>query len=112
MACNSGLATCTLTLMPKPQANEEHLQKLIGLEGRGWTTVYSSWRGEGDSTGGSYCCFAPISHREAALNDPAWDLMLTEGRPGFSQGWRDGEYATWYGRGTPFEALEPLVIHG
>ena len=43
--------------------------------------------------GGVYCAFAPPTYRERALDDPGRDLMVTDGRPGSSQG--PGKTASW-----------------
>ena len=81
-----------------------------------WTTVWRTWR-EGKQDGGIYCGLAPPDYRERALARPGWDLMVTDGRPGFSQGpGPDGELVTTYHREGSDGPVEPLVlareIHG
>jgi hypothetical protein len=75
-----------------------------------WTTVWRTWR-EGKQDGGIYCGLAPPDYRERALARPGWDLMVTDGRPGFSQGpGPDGEPVTTYHREGSDGPVEPLVL--
>lgn len=80
--------------------------------GRGpWTVVYRSWSTSKQDNGGVYCAFAPPTYRERALGDPGWDLMVTDGRPGFSQGpGENGELVTMYHREGDDREVEPLVL--
>ncbi len=80
--------------------------------GRGpWTVVYRSWSTSKQDNGGVYCAFAPPTYREQVLGDPGWDLMVTDGRPGFSQGpGENGELVTTYHRGGDDREVEPLVL--
>jgi len=77
--------------------------------GRGpWTVVYRSWSTSKQDNGGVYCAFAPPTYRERALGDPGWDLMVTDGRPGFSQGpGENGELVTTYHREGDDREVEP-----
>jgi hypothetical protein len=75
-----------------------------------WTTVWRTWR-EGKENGGIYCGLAPPDYRARALARPDWDLMVTDGRPGFSQGpGPDGELVTTYHREGGDGSVEPLVL--
>lgn len=80
--------------------------------GRGpWTVVYKSWSTDGQGNGGVYCAFAPLTYRKRALDGPGWDLMVTDGRPGFSQGpGENGELVTKYHREGGGREVEPLVL--
>lgn len=81
--------------------------------GRGpWTVVYRSLYVSKHEDLGIYCAFAPTDYRERALSDPGWDLMVTDGRPGFSQGSGErGELVTTYHRLGDDGVVEPLVLH-
>ena len=66
--------------------NQEDVQEAFLTLGRGqWTTVYRSWHEDEKSDGGIYCGLASRDYREQALSGSTWDLMVTDGRPRFSQ---------------------------
>ncbi|QNA75370.1 hypothetical protein C8250_028890 [Streptomyces sp. So13.3] len=76
-----------------------------------WTTIYDSWHESGVANGGIYCALAPLSHREAAVRDPGWDIMAGDFRPGFSQHYEDGQTVVTYLPGArSSELVEPLVL--
>ena len=91
---------------------QEDVQEDFLALGRGpWTVVYRSWSTGKQDNGGVYCAFAPLTYRERALDHPGWDLMVTDGRPGFSQGpGESGELVTTYHREGDDREVEPLVL--
>lgn len=92
--------------------NQEDVQKEFLTLGRGqWTTVYRSWREDKKSSSGIYCGLASPDYRERALSGSTWDLRVTDGRPGFSQGpGENGELVTKYHREGGEGGVEPLVL--
>ncbi|MCA1728772.1 MAG: hypothetical protein LC751_04980 [Actinobacteria bacterium] len=92
--------------------NQDDVQDEFLALGRGkWTTVYRSWHEDKQSDGGIYCGLASPNYRERALGTPNWDLMVTDGRPGFSQGPdENGELVTTYHREGGECEVEPLVL--
>jgi hypothetical protein len=91
---------------------QEDVQEDFLSLGRGpWTVTYRSWSTDKQDNGGVYCAFAPPIYRERALDDPGWDLTVTDGRPGFSQGpGENGELVTTYHRVGDDREVEPLVL--
>lgn len=99
--------------MNDERLTQEDVQEYFLALGRGpWTVVYGSWSSSKQDDGGVYCAFAPPSYRERAVGDPSWDLTVTDGRPGFSQGpGENGELVTTYHReGDDDREVEPLVL--
>ena len=92
-------------------AQEDMHEDFLAL-GRGpWTVVYRSWSIDDQEYGSVYCAFAPPTYRERVLGDPGWDLTMTDGRPGFSQGpGENGELVTTYHRESDDREVEPLVL--
>ena len=92
-------------------AQEDMHEDFLAL-GRGpWTVVYRSWSIDDQEYGSVYCTFAPPTYRERVLGDPGWDLTMTDGRPGFSQGpGENGELVTTYHRESDDREVEPLVL--
>ncbi len=91
---------------------EDTHKDFLGL-GRGpWTVVYRSWSTSKRDNSGVHCAFAPPTYREQALGNPGWDLTVTDGRQGFSQGPdENGELVTTYHREGDDREVEPLVLH-
>lgn len=77
----------------------------------GWTEVYSSSYESQNHSYGIYCALAPADYAERALQDPGWDLTMTDGAPGFSQYYEGGEPRTEYERRTSRGGVEPLVLY-
>ncbi|WP_432521486.1 hypothetical protein [Kineococcus sp. SYSU DK006] len=59
---------------------------------------------------GHYCALSKPEQRDWALSSPAWNLTVTDGAPGFSQSWPNGEETTTYHPGVDREGVEPLVL--
>jgi len=91
---------------------QEDVQEEFLALGRGpWTVTYRSWSTSKQDNGGICCAFAPPHYRERAIDDPGWDLMVTDGRPGFSQEpSENGEWVTTYHREGDEREVEPLVL--
>lgn len=92
--------------------NQEDVQEeFLTLDRGQWTTVYRSWHEDEKSDGGIYCGLASRDYREQAISSSTWDLMVTDGRPGFSQGpGENGELVTTYHREGSESEVEPLVL--
>lgn len=79
--------------------------------GRGpWTVLYRSRRNNKDDLG-IYCALASPDYRKRAVSGSTWDLMVTDSRPGFSQGpGESGQLVTRYHREGGENEVEPLVL--
>src|SRR5580658_1962923 len=62
-----------------------------------WQTLYL---GEDEPAHrlGIYCALLEAEAAREAIGRDGWDLMIGDGAPGFSQGWRNGEATTTYQR--------------
>lgn len=90
--------------------NDVH-QEFIQLGFGQWTTVYKNWHDSKRHDGGIYCALSSPDYRKKALQDPGWDLTVTDGSPGFSQHHEgSGEWVTTYYRHGGGREAEPLVI--
>ncbi len=86
---------------------EEWFREVHGTER--WTTIYQSSKAA--ETGISlYACLVPPDQRSQSLRNPGWDLQIGSGRPGFSQGWHEGETITTYHRVAEPGDIEPIAI--
>lgn len=90
---------------------EDVQEEFLRLDRGQWTTVYRSWYEDKESNGGIYCGLASPDYRKIALSGSTWDLMVTDSRPGFSQGpGENGELVTEYHREGGESEVEPLVL--
>src|SRR5215213_10658425 len=98
--------------MSEEWLNQEDVQEeFLGLDRGQWTIVYRSWHEDKKSGGRIYCGLASSDYREHAVSGHTWDLMVTDGRPGFSQGpGENGELVTTYHRKGNEREVEPLVL--
>lgn len=92
--------------------NQEDVQEeFLRLDRGQWTTVYRSWHEGPQSDGGIYCGLASPDYRKRAVSGSTWDLMVTDNRPGFSQGpGENGGLVTRYHREGDENEVEPLVL--
>lgn len=101
-------------LMSDGWLSQEDVQKeFLRLDRGQWTTVYRSWYEDKKSNGGIYCGLASPDYREIALggSTSTWDLIVTDSRPGFSQGpGENGELVTKYHREGGESEVEALVL--
>ncbi|MEJ7631721.1 MAG: hypothetical protein WKF28_04390 [Rubrobacteraceae bacterium] len=93
--------------------NQTDVHEEFSALGRGpWTVLYRSCHRSKRDDLGIYCGLASPDYRESALSSPNWDLMVTDGRPGFSQGpGENGELVTKYHSEGSEGEVEPLVLH-
>ncbi|MCW2763891.1 MAG: hypothetical protein JWR85_4092, partial [Marmoricola sp.] len=85
---------------------QETQEKLFHSLGVGpWTVLKDSEFRDGISFG-VYCALGEPARRSKFLADPGWDLRVTPGSPGFSQG--GGE--TTYHREWTEDGVEPFVL--
>lgn len=84
------------------------------FEGQGdgpWTVISDSVYESGILNCGIYCALSDPARRDRALSDPGWDLTVTDGAPGFSQGWPEGvKKTTYHPVGSASDGVEPLVL--
>ncbi|MET8778797.1 hypothetical protein ABZV58_27640 [Nocardia sp. NPDC004654] len=104
-----------MTQDPKQEAlarlAQEGMRAQLASAGDGaWTTIYQSWHDSRDSNGGIHCALVDPQKRDKALSGSGWDVSKTEGAPGFSISYPDGEELTTYHRSTADDGFEPLVI--
>lgn len=98
--------TSTRTGDASTEMEQDTQLKLFRNLGNGaWTILKDSKYGDGISFG-IYCALGDPGCRSKFLADPGWDLRVTAGAPGFSQG--GGE--TTYHRDWSDDGVEPLVL--
>jgi len=73
-----------------------------------WQSLYLSADDE-NGRFGLWCALLDDVAAERALDNDGYDLHVGDGKPGFSQGWADGEEATAYHRFGIREGIRPLV---
>lgn len=77
-----------------------------------WTVVNDSVFQVDERNFGIYCALSSPLRRDRALSDASWDLMVTDGAPGFSQSWADDKEITTYHPGASLhDGVEPLILH-
>jgi hypothetical protein len=84
------------------------LLPLVGTEQ--WQSLYVSGDGEAGRFG-LWCALLDDDAVEHALANTGWDLMIGDGKPGFSASWPKGEEVTTYHRYGGREGVRALVHH-
>lgn len=101
---------------PKPDTLEYILQldvtgellRRIGTEQ--WQALYLSDK-EPPHRFGMWCALLDDEAVTRAIVHDGWDLMIGDGKPGFSQGWADGLETTTYHRFGDRDGVRPLVLY-
>lgn len=86
------------------------LDSFLHLGSGPWTVVNESIHRDGVNYG-IYCALGDPGCRPQFLREPAWDLSVTSGSPGFSQHSENGEWVTTYHRDWPEHGVEPFVLY-
>jgi hypothetical protein len=60
---------------------------------------------------GMWCALLDDDAAVRAIGHDSWDLMIDDGKPGFSQSWPDGEEVTTYHRFGSRDGVRPLVLY-
>ncbi|MGY2745560.1 hypothetical protein ACVWZ8_002677 [Arthrobacter sp. UYCu723] len=90
---------------PSEMEQDTQLKLFRSLGDGAWTILKDSEYRDGISFG-IYCALGDPARRSEFLADPGWDLTVTSGAPGFSQG--GGE--TTYHREWAEDGVEPFVL--
>ena len=99
---------------PKPSALEFLLQvdvigEFLPKIGRDqWQTLYFS-ADDPPHRFGMWCALLAEEAAARAIGHDSWDLMIGDGKPGFSQSWPDGTEVTTYHRFGSRDGVRPLV---
>lgn len=76
-----------------------------------WTVIADSHFEANVENYGIYCALSAPTRRAEALGRAEWDLTTTDGAPGFSLSWPDGDETTVYHPSVADEdGVEPLVL--
>lgn len=102
--------------IPGPQSLDYLLQTdvlegvflLVGKEQ--WQSLYVS-RDDDSGRFGLWCALLDDDAVERALNNDSWDLLIGDGKPGFSQSWPEGELVTEYHPHGGRDGVRALVHH-
>src|SRR5213594_9631 len=101
---------------PKPSALEFLLQvdvigEFLPKIGRDqWQTLYLS-ADDPPHRFGMWCALLDDDAAARAIGHDSWDLMIGDGKPGFSQSWPDGKEVTTYHRFGSRDGVRPLVLY-
>lgn len=58
-----------------------------------------------------WCALLDEKAASRAIGHDSWDLMIGDGKPGFSQSWSDGKEITTYHRFGSRDSVRPLVLY-
>ena len=87
------------------------IEKVLAKVGKEpWQTLYLN----GDILPhrlGIWCALLDEKTAAKAMTHDSWDLMIGDGRPCFSQSWKDGAEVTTYDRFGSSSGVRPLVLH-
>lgn len=86
----------------------EELVPKIGKEQ--WQTLYLS-ADKPQHRMGMWCALLDDDAVARAMDHDSWDLMIGEGKPGFSQSWSDGKEVTTYSRFGSRDGVRPLILY-
>lgn len=75
-----------------------------------WQTLYCT-ADESPHRFSMWCALLDDDAATRAINHDSWDLMIGDGKPGFSQSLSDGREVTTYHRFGSSEGVRPLVLH-
>ena len=101
---------------PDPQSLDyllqtDVLERMLPIVGRKqWQPLHIS---DHDDFGrfGLWCALLDDDAVERALNNDSWDLLIGDGKPGFSQSWPEGELVTEYYPHGGRDGIRALVHH-
>ncbi len=101
---------------PKPDTLEFILQfdvtgELLSTIGKEqWQVLYLS-ADDPPHRFGMWCALLDKEAAARATGHDSWDLMIGDGKPGFSQSWPDGKEITTYHRFGSRDGVRPLVLY-
>ena len=75
-----------------------------------WQTIYRS-ADKGAHRFGMWCALLSENAVIRAIDHDSWDLMIEDGKPGFSQSWPNGKEVTTYHRFGSRDGVRPLVLY-
>src|SRR5262249_50629169 len=75
-----------------------------------WQLLYLS-ADDPDGHLGIWCALLDDKAAARAMQHDGWDLLIGDGKPGFSQSWPEGKEITTYHRFSSGENVRPLVIY-
>lgn len=86
-------------------------QELLAAMGKNaWQLLYLSADAP-DEHLGIWCALLDDEAAAKAMKHDGWDLLIGDGKPGFSQSWPEGKEITTYHRFSSGDGLRPLVIY-
>lgn len=75
-----------------------------------WQTLYLSAK-EPSNRFGMWCALLDQDSAVRAIDHDSWDLMIGDGKPGFSQSWDDGKEVISYHRFSSRGGIRPLILY-